>query len=468
MGIKAWVMALPLAILLAAPAIAQETAQCAPLPPLAATTADGDSAQQQSFCAIDFNGGSVALCPKTWSTSPAALVYDLEGTPWEGRAGAFEKDVCARGGSARDEASRELAFFKNTLNGRKTSGTFAPASLLYYHFSRLLETRLQVPVAVPVSFPAAEYRRRVVAPGLEYSDHKSTRMLHEGWLELDRAMAAPEQYSHQRELFVDGGNRLWGVLLLAGGRRYGPEVNGTRASGWGEGQNRDFQRTAPFIALRTDAPLADAVAQGIEASRQDDGIAQAMPADISHSQVAWWMHEITELVLLDYILGQQDRIGNVDYLWRWAWQEQGELRTSAAAPPAGGAQKLRVTVLNDNDAGVRSGYANYARSTGMLEGWRHMDAGLYQRLQRLAADFRQSGPVASAVRANYRLSSREAQHIVERGLEAAAYLRKRCEAGLLRFDLGVSDVLNPGTAHSAKTSCEPGQSVAGSLLPESG
>ena len=136
MGIKAWVMALPLAILLAAPAIAQETAQCAPLPPLAATTAESDSAQQQLFCAIDFNGGSVALCPKTWSTSPAALVYDLEGTPWEGRAGAFEKDVCARGGSARDEASRELAFFKNTLNGRKTSGTFAPASLLYYHFSR--------------------------------------------------------------------------------------------------------------------------------------------------------------------------------------------------------------------------------------------------------------------------------------------------------------------------------------------
>jgi len=42
------------------------------------------------------------------------------------------------------------------------------------------------------------------------------------------------------------------------------------------------------------------------------------------------------------------------------------------------------------------------------------------------------------------------------------------EAGLLRFDLGVSGVLNPGTAHSAKTSCEPEQPVAGSLLPDSG
>ncbi len=79
MGIKAWAMTLPLVILLAAPAIAQESAQCAPLPPLAATTAENDSAHEQAFCAIDFSGGSVALCPKTWSTSPAALVYDLGG-----------------------------------------------------------------------------------------------------------------------------------------------------------------------------------------------------------------------------------------------------------------------------------------------------------------------------------------------------------------------------------------------------
>lgn len=436
------------------PALARAESSCAPLPQLAPQPLADDLEQEAAYCAIDFDSDSIALCPKTWSTSPAALVYALSGTPWEGRAAAFEQQLCGPGGSARDEASRELAFFKNTLNGRKTSGTFAPASLLYYHFSRLLQTRLQVPVAVPVSFPASTYRERVVAPGQKFSDGKHSAMLHEGWLELDRAMADPEQYAHERELFIDDGSRLWGVLLMPRGKRYGPEVNGTRASGWGEGQNRDFQRTAPFIALRTDAPLAEAIAIAVRESRGDPAIASALSADISPVQVAWWMHEITELVLLDYILGQQDRIGNVDYQVRWIAHDQGKIIASEA-PSVEGAQKLRVTVLNDNDAGVRSGYANYARTTGMLEGWHHMDAGLYQRVQALAADFRQSGPVAKAVASRYRLSSREASRILERGAEAAGILRERCESGALRFDLALGDVLAPESAGQQEVTCGP-------------
>lgn len=454
---RRWTQRLLPLLLVSSPIVAQQPAAgdfaaCEPLPALAGQPGASDDTAEQAFCDIDYQGGSVALCPKTWSTSPAALVYDLEGTRWQGRAEAFEREVCPRGGSARDEAARELGFFKNSLNGRETSGTFAPASLLYYHFSRLLQTRVQVPVAVRQSFSVAEYRQRVVAPGVEYSSGGRAKMLHAGWLEMDRALAAPAQYSHRRELFDDTGTRLLGALLLADGKRYGAEVNGTRASGWGEGQNRDFQRSAPFLALRTDAPLAEAVAQGIAEARADPAMARALPADISAAQVAWWMHDITEVVLLDYILGQQDRVGNVDYLWRWVWQEEGVLRT-ARSEPAGPAQKLRITVLNDNDAGARASYANYARSTGMLDGWHHIDAGLYRRLQDLGADFRQGGPVAQAVRQNYRLSEREAQRIIDRGMAAADALRKRCRDGALRFDLGLADVLNPGAARAQPVDC---------------
>ena len=102
---------------------------------------------------------------------------------------------------------------------------------------------------------------------------------------------------------------------------------------------------------------------------------------------------------------------------------------------------------------MRNGYANYARRTGMLDGWHHIDPGLYQRVQSLAADFSDSGPVASAVLGNYRLSNREGKAIIERGIEIADQLRERCESGALRFDLSLSNVLNPAGAEVRPVSC---------------
>ncbi|WP_205743118.1 hypothetical protein [Halioglobus maricola] len=427
--------------------------KCIKTAPLVEALAPGDSAEEDAFCGIDFTNTSTAICPKTWSTSPGALIYDLTTTAWEGRKSDYEKAICQVGGHARDEARRELAIFKNSMNGRETSGTFAPASLLYYHMSRLLQTRIQVPVAVMAQFPVSAYRQRVVGPGLNYSDSKRLTMLHAGWQEMDKALSNPPAYSHSREIISTDGESLWGVLLLESGHRYGPEVNGTRKSGWGDGQNRDFQQTAPFLALRTDLPLSQAIVSGLKQARADTAMAKALPETISPAQVAWWMHEITEIVILDTILRQQDRIGNIDYQWRWLWTEGKALHQSPSKPDASTATKLQVSVLNDNDAGVRSSYANYARRTGMLDSWHHMDPGLYRRITSLAADFEQSGPIAQAVRQNYRLSAGEASGIVQRGIEVGTQLRERCLAGALRFDLSVSSVLQPQAAIEETTDC---------------
>jgi len=425
--------------LIAAPEL---TVECIAVQPLAAEVSPADRQAEQRFCQIDLAGESAAICPKIWSTSPGALLYDLAGTEWEGRTPAFEADVCPRGGKARDAARSELAIFKNSLNGRETSGTFAPASLLYYHFSRLLQTRVQVPVAVLAEFHAQAYRSRVVVPGLRESDSKNLKMLHAGWQEMDTALGAPGSYANKRELLTPDG-RLWGIFLLQEGHRYGPEVNGTRASGWGDGQNRDFQRTAPFLAMRKDLPLPEAIASAIAQAREDGAMAKALHSDVAVPQVAWWMNDISEIVILDTILKQQDRIGNIDYIWRWVWSEDGQVRLAGSQPADATAVKLRVTVLNDNDAGVRSGYANYASRTGMLDGWHHMNEGLYHRVQALARDFESSGPVATAVRENYRLSSREAEGVISRGIAVAQHLRERCDAGELRFDLDLETILAP-------------------------
>ena len=419
--------------------------ECRALPPLPGTPDPPAGAETaETFCAIDFDSGSTAICPKNWSTSAAALVYDLGGTQWDGRRAVFEAEVCSRGTHARDVARSELAVFKHSMNFRDTSGTYAPAILLYDQLSRWLATAVQVPAAAELRFDSDWYRSRVVEPGLVLaSEHASRKMLLAAWQHLATALADPAS-ADGREFMLDDGRTLWGAALLFTGKRYGPEINGTRASGWGSGQNYDFQHTAPFFALLSDRDLAGAIEQGIDSARADPDMAQALPADISRVQVGWWMLELLDIVVLDFLLGQQDRIGNIDYQWRWLWLDDGEVRSTPASgdePPAANAVRLRTTWLNDNDAGIRGAYANYARKTGMITGLRHFNPELYQRLKALAADMAAQGPVYRAIADNYHLTSGELASITARFAELDQVITADCKAGRYRFDLAPSVIL---------------------------
>jgi hypothetical protein len=65
------------------------------------------------------------------------------------------------------------------------------------------------------------------------------------------------------------------------------------------------------------------------------------------------------------------------------------------------------------------------------------------------------------VRRNYRISSREADGIIQRGIELAARLRQRCEAGALRFDLSPQGMLSPDDAQEEAAACAgPEEEVA--------
>lgn len=409
-----------------------------------------------TFCTVNFASQNTAICPKTWSTSAAALVYDLQGTAWEKRRVAFEREVCPRGTHAGDEASREIAVFKHSMNFRDTSGTYAPSILLYDHLSRWLSTTVQVPAAAEYRFDRDWYAQRVVAPGLALaSRHASRKMLLAAWQHLDAALETADN-NDGREFLLQDKQAIWGAALLFTGRRYGPEINGTRESGWGSGQNYDFQHTAPFLALRNGKELPEAVAQGVHEARSDPAMAHALPADIDALQVAWWMLEVLDIVVLDYLLGQQDRIGNIDYQWRWVWLDAGELRSLPATdgpPPAPTARRLRTTWLNDNDAGVRSGYANYARSTGMLTGLRHFNPSLYRRIKTLAADMAARGPIFRAIASNYHLRTHEAEAIAKRAAEVDRVITEDCKAGNYRFDLLPTAILGDAPP-AVEVNCE--------------
>ena len=423
---------------------------------------DDDKAAEQALCSIDIYDDNVAVCPKLRSTSPGTFVYQIGKGPYAGNRKRFETEVCPRGNIVVKEADSPPAGFKVTMNARNTSGTFSTASLLYYHFSRYLDASIHVPVSVYRSIDRVAHEQRVTARGLAHSaGKKSLRMNHAAWKELDTVEKKPEAYPETDEIFTADRTRIYGVMLHVAGKRYGPEFNGTRKSGWGDGQNRDFQNTAPYLALRSDKPLEEAIADGLSGASRDPVLKKAMGHGVSPEQMAFWMQDLTEITLLDFIFSQQDRIGNIDYVDYWHWSENGEVKRTEAtgnSPPAEVASldpvRIKRTRLNDNDAGGKRRYANFTKKTGMLEKIRHYNPETWRRLMALDRDFTDQGPLYAYVRDTFGLTDVQFEQIVTNTRKAADILRKTCQAGGMRFDLDPRVFLLTGKANEQSVDCE--------------
>jgi hypothetical protein len=439
--------------------VTERCVRIAPMP--GAVYSEADLATEAEYCAIDLYAAAVALCPKTWSTSPGMIVHDISTGPYAGDRRAFETRACPEGKDAKGLGGGELAKFKPTMNARGTSGTFSASPLLYYHLSRYLGADIGVPAAVWRSMDRQMHLSEVARPGVAISGHShSSDMNRTAWQVLVEADQTPETYTPTDDLFTADRNAIYGVMLRSTGNRYNSEFNGTRASGWGEGQNYDFQGTAPFLALRSQKPLLEAAADGLAEALKDPQIRRDMGDDIDPRQMVVWMTDLTNIVLLDFILSQQDRVGNIDHVEHWYWVENGELRSRKAVshgdetePLPEGAVKLKRTHLNDNDAGGRVEYANFAKSTGMLDDLHHFPAATYRQLMALEADLTAEGPLHAYLKTSFGLSERQFAQLVKNTLLAAATLRMQCQAGVIQFDLDPEAFIVTGKAAPQIVDC---------------
>lgn len=301
----------------------------------------------------------------------------------------------------------------------------------------------------------------VACPGVAISGHShSSDMNRTGWHVLVEADQKPDSYNPTDDLFTADRTALYGVMLRSKGNRYNSELNGTRASGWGEGQNYDFQGTAPFLALRSQKPLVAAVAEGLAEALRDPQIRRDMGDAPDPRQIVSWMTDLTNIVLLDFILSQQDRVGNIDYVEHWYWVENGALKSRKAVshgdetePLPEGALKLKRTHLNDNDAGARVEYANFAKSTGMLDDLHHFPASTWRQLMALEADLKAEGPLHGYLKSSFGLSERQFAQLVKNTLLAAATLRMQCQSGAIQFDLDPEAFILTGTATPETVDC---------------
>jgi hypothetical protein len=446
--------------------VAERCIRIAPLP--GATYSEADLAEEAALCGMDLYDETIGLCPKIWSTSPSVVLYDLQGSKFEGERSDFQSDICAGGKIAKHVATRELARLKFTMNQAATSAAYAPAPILYYHLSRLLQTDLRVAPAVWRSIDAQVLRGEVAEGAVELtSGNEHLAMIHAAWTAILATIDEPAAYDRGAvyggtdDLVTDGGRQLYGTLLNATGSGFDEEVNGTAPEVWdADARMALFRKTPGFIALETDAPLDQAVAVGLAGAVPP--VAETLPDGVAPVQVVVWARELSETALLDFILGQQDRPGNIDRAAWYHWVENGEARRIPAAghKPGDGtvpadALRLMHLVLNDNDAAGRIEYRNKTMRHGVLEAMRHVDAGLYLRLQAMAADLRDYGPVRRWLDSTPGLELTQSALVIENTLAAAEILAQSCEAGLLRFDLDPAAFLVSGKGIEAEVPCRP-------------
>lgn len=420
-----------------------------------------DKEQEARYCEIDFYASDVALCPKTWSTSPGMMVYSVASGDYANDRSNFERKACREGKSASRHAGDVLAKYKTTMNAKGTSGTFAPSSLLYYQFSRYFDMTVKVPVSVWRSMDVVAHHDEVASAGLVLSGGKhGGRMNHAGWQMYSNAASNPKAYRPTNDLFTGDRKQIYGVLVSSPGHRYGAEINGTRKSGWGKGQNMDFQETPAFLALRSDKPLDEAIAHGLATGRKNKRINKDLGPDVSQQQMVFWMQELTEIVLLDFIFSQQDRVGNVDFAPYYYWVDGGKLHHKKASHHKPGDSSVPVdaillhrTNLNDNDAGGRVAYANYTKSTKMLEKLRHMNGETYSKLMALNDDFATGGPISVWMEASLGLSDKEVSQIKKNTALASGIMKNSCNMGQIQFDLDAETYFVTGSNTARKVAC---------------
>jgi hypothetical protein len=244
------------------------------------------------------------------------------------------------------------------------------------------------------------------------------------------------------------------------GARYGAEFNGN-ISGKGYAAQCAFLRKTPaFIALASPKNLLDAMILGIDLSKKDPVVAKALGPGVSNEQMMFWIEELSEILILDYIFSQQDRPGNIDYIWVWYYVNgKGEFKSTRVDSEGNRASigsiqvpddvkssskryLIQKTQVHDNDAG--------GRKYSLLEKIRHLNAVTYGQLIHLAKDFEAKGPSYKCLRD----TASNADMIGQNAIQAAQILKSTCKAGTMNFDLNPETYLGTQKVERMQVDCE--------------
>ena len=375
-----------------------------------------DRADERRLASYDFykagtaESGAIGISPKRTSTSAAVRVYELpDGT-------SRPQHLTARYCRSMEKEGKQVAKFKQTDNRYTTTST---ASILgYYHISRALGDICEVKPAVLRTMDIPQHKKVVRLA----SKMGARGTVAKSWALFDRYYANPKRSGVARDLFTSDFTQIYGALL-----------ENTRGEDdyteWLKAES-ELSSTRAFRYMADARPVASILGSNAFTQRN----VQALVA----------MRDTSELILLDYLLAQSDRLsgGNISS-YEFAYDLFGGevISAKASKAPDRGSSAPRVIVkkltIKDTDGGLLN--SNVFERKGYLTRIRHMHPRTYDALQRFAREWEKDPAVKAFFHEECTFSTSQLARFEEYLRTAAATLRERRESGTLHLDLDLDE-----------------------------
>src|SRR5512132_2640219 len=395
-----------------------------------------DIEKEKELAAIDFYNGKtnddldIVLIPKTYSTSPGLNVHAIK-LP----AGASRLSYAsAHTGKSDSGQGKMIAKYKQSI---PTHFTYSPSILGYYHLSRFLDAG-HVEPAIVRTMDVALHK-----PLADLGKAKATGSNNRNqWTEL---RALDDAHSNP-SLYTKDGKQLYGVLQAnpTGEQSY-PHLSDL-------GGAAAFAASSEFARVTSSSPL--------QLNYKD----AAGKLDQAAVQQIVQIRDLSDMVLMDYIMSQADRFsGNMHSEKVYLWIENGVLKSeSKKSDPAKAAEQLKQIpadavlvnrmIMKDNDAGLISG--NSAKTYHLLEKISHMDSKTYDRLLDLQKEL-QKAEVAQWYQTELLFTSADFNTMKNNVDQAVAILSGRKGNGLF-LDANVSAAIGAAGNQAQETGITPG------------
>ena len=396
----------------------------------------GDISDEEKLAGYDFYKigaaelGVIAPLPKRSSTSAAVDVYEFP-------AGTTRPDDLTASYCAGVEKSGKcVAKFKQTDNKFTTTST--AAILGYYHVARALGDICEIKPAVLRTMDI-EQHKKVVRLASEMGVHGT---IAKSWSLFNQYYANPQGSGVASELFTSDFTQIYGALL----------ENTTGEENYAEwlSAGSSLSSTRAFQHMADSRPAAEIVG-----SRDfTQGNVQALVA----------MRDMSEMILLDYLLAQSDRLtgGNIsDYSFAY-YLEGGKVKSTkgskASSIPARDPDSPREETHHQRH-GRRIAEQQCVRAKGIPIADSPPASEQYDCLQTLAQNWSADPTLKQFFHRECTFSQSQLARFEKYLLNAASTLRSHKESGALRLDLDLDDYFASSTTPIPAESSQISNSV---------
>lgn len=404
-----------------------------------------DLDKEAELCSYNFyeTGGNpdqitAATCPKENSTNPGVNIFKI---PAGMSKATLEKKECV------DPNASKIGKYKNS-----TSCSYAPGILGYYHVSRILGNIGGVPPSV---LRTMDRKTHLALANEALSDLKAKPqdLIYQTWAFLKSILNtgkthAKANLAKANLIFTDDYDQSYGAFVA------NPKHEKPYKEFFNGGADRAIsfrENNAYFQLVKNPNPLN-----------------QIVPNvwNVANVQNLFAMKDATEFILLDHIMNQQDRFGNIAEKVQVVYMVKDDEDPNKLSLEVHGAIKEGVTpvksglaintmIMKDNDCGVAK--EGKIKIAGLLKLVRHMKPSTYQRLLR----FQQTLPDNEEFfTRNLFFTKADYLSIKKNVDDAVSILQPLCKSGALKLDLDIEEYLETGKVSSGSCDLEPQEEAA--------